>query len=123
MLATLVLSLVCTAWHPQATGFYPGVVESDGQKPIDTWIEETVDGRLQGHYVLHEPTRDVTGTLDAVEDAGCNVAVFRWTDMYGTGLARLVFVPERHCFEGTWGRAAINPALVWHACVRERVTS
>jgi hypothetical protein len=123
MLATLALTLACAAWHPQATGFYPGVAESDGLKPIDTWIEETQDGRLRGHYIIHEPGRDVSGTLDPVGDDGCNVAVFRWSDVYGEGLARLVFTPERHCFAGAWGHAVVNPALIWHACVRERVTS
>ena len=123
MLAGLVLAGACAAWHPAAAGFYPGTVESMGEKPIDTWITETADGRLAGRYVLHEPDRDVEGTLDPVGDAGCNVAVFRWTDVYGTGVAQLNFIPERRCFEGAWGRLTINPTLVWHACTRDRVTS
>ena len=123
MLPAVVLAAACAAWHPAVVGFYPGTVESVGQKPIDTWITETPEGQLQGHYVLHEPDRDVTGTLDAVGDDGCEVAVFRWTDVYGTGLARLHFFPERRCFEGAWGRLVINPTLTWHACTRERVTS
>ena len=117
------VAAACAAWHPAATGTYPGIVESIGLHPIDTWIEEAPDGRLQGHYVLHETTRDVPGTLDPIGDDGCGAALFRWTDLYGTGLARLQFDPEHHCFDGAWGVLSINPTLVWHACIRERVTS
>ena len=123
MLAAVALAAACGAWHPGAAGFYPGTVESVGPHSIDTWIEETADGRLQGHYVLHEPTRDVTGTLDPVGDESCGVTVFRWTDIYGSGLARLQFDLERHCFDGAWGRLVILPNLQWHACARQRVTS
>lgn len=119
----LAIALACAAWYPAATGYYPGTVESDGMKPIETWIEQAPDGRLQGRYTLHEPTRQVQGTLDPVGDDGCEVAVFRWTDIYGTGLARLRFDTGRHCFEGAWGRETILPQLVWHACTRERPIS
>ena len=123
MLAALALAASCAAWHPAAAGFYPGVVESTGPKKIDTWIDETPDGRLEGHYVLHEETRDVSGTLDPVGDEACNTAVFRWTDVYGSGLSRLTFDTVHHCFDGAWGRLTINPALIWHACLQDRVTS
>ncbi len=123
MLAALALAASCAAWHSDATGHYPGVVMSEGVKLIDAWIEQGPDGRLQGRYVLHEPAREVPGTLDPVGDESCNVAVFRWTDLYGTGLTRLEFDPARHCFDGAWGRETVNPALVWHACAQERVTS
>ena len=122
MLAALLVA-ACTAWHPAATGFYPGIVWSEGEKPIDTWIEEAPDGRLQGRYTLHEPGRDVQGTLDPLGDESCNTAIFRWTDLYGSGLTRLTFDLARHCFDGAWGRLTINPTLIWHACLRERVTS
>ena len=123
MLTAVALAAACAAWHPAAVGYYPGTVESIGQKPIDTWIEQDPDGRLSGRYVLHEPGRDVEGTLAPAGDEGCNVAVFRWTDLYGSGLARLEFFPDRRCFEGAWGQLVINPTLTWHACTRERVTS
>ena len=123
MLAALTLAAACATWHPGVAGFYPGVVESMGEKAIDTWIEEGPDGRLFGRYVLHEPTRDVPGTLEPVGDLGCETALFQWSDLYGTGLTRMQFYPARHCFEGAWGRETINPTLVWHACFRERVTS
>ncbi len=113
----------CAAWHPQVVGTYPGTVWSEGEKSIDTWIELAPDGRLQGRYILHEPGRDVPGTLAPLGDDDCQVGLFQWTDLYGTGLARLEFNPDRHCFEGAWGRQTINPTLVWHACTRERVTS
>ena len=122
MLAALLVA-ACTAWHPAATGFYPGIVWSEGEKSIDTWIEEAPDGRLKGHYILHEPSRDVEGTLTPLSDESCNTAVFRWNDLYGSGLTRLTFDPARHCFDGAWGRLTINPSLIWHACLRERVTS
>ena len=121
--AATILTALCPGWHPAVTGFYPGIVQSDGEKSIETWIELTPDGRLQGRYVLHEPKRDVPGVLAPVGDADCEVGMFRWTDLYGTGLAELHFYPERHCFEGAWGGDKINPGLVWHACIRERVTS
>ena len=76
-----------------------------------------------GHYVLHEPTRDVAGMLDPVHDDGCDAAVFRWSDLYGTGVARLQFFPDRHCFEGAWTLGDRNPTLDWQSCTRERVTS
>ncbi len=123
MLAAVVLAAACSAWHPAASGFFPGIVESVGPKPIDTWIEEGADGRLQGRYLLHEPGRDVPGTLDPLGDETCGVAIFRWSDLYGSGLARLEFDVARHCFEGAWGHLTIQPTLVWHACARERVTS
>ena len=123
MLPALALAAACAAWHPAATGFYPGTVESQGEKSIDTYIAIDPDGRLSGHYVLHEPTRDVPGTLDALGDTGCGTALFRWTDLYGTGLAELHFHPGRRCFEGAWGQQTINSALVWHACTQDRVTS
>ena len=53
-------------------------------KAIDTWLSETPTG-LAGTYVLHEPTREVTGTLEAIGDEDCDVALFGWTDLYGTG--------------------------------------
>lgn len=122
MLAALLVA-GCAAWHPAAVGHYTGTVESIGLKPIETWIEQEPDGRLAGRYVLHESERDVAGTLDAVGDEGCDTAVFRWTDLYGTGLARLQFYPERRCFEGAWGREEIVPRLVWYSCTQARVTS
>ena len=124
LLPTLFLAAACAGWHPDAVGFYPGTVMSSGeQRPIDTWIEQTPDGRLRGRYVLHEPDRDVPGILAPIADAGCEAASFQWTDLYGTGIATLRFFPNSHCFEGTWGEAETNPALTWHACTRERVTS
>ena len=123
MLAAVVLAAACAAWHPAATGYYPGIVESLGPKAIDTWIDEAPDGRLQGHYILHEPTRDVSGTLEPLGDEACDVAIFRWTDLYGSGLTRLEFDPVHHCFDGAWGRLVIVQQLVWHACAKERVTS
>ena len=123
MLAAAALAAACAAWHPQAVGHYVGLVESVGEKPIDTWITLAPDGRLEGHYVMHEPGRDVDGTLEPVGDDGCEAALFRWTDLYGTGVARLRFHLDRRCFEGSWGKAVINPALEWWSCTRERVTS
>ncbi len=124
MLAAIALAAACYAWHPQAVGHYPGTAMSSGQEtPIDTWIELSPDGRLQGRYVLHEPTRDVEGTLAPAGDDGCEVAAFQWTDIYGTGVARLRFHPAARCFEGAWGVAVVTPTLPWRACVRDRVTS
>ncbi len=124
MLAGLVLAASCAAWHPAVVGHYPGTVVSSGQEqPVDTWIELTPDGRLQGRYVLHEPTRDVPGTLAPVGDEGCNAALFQWTDLYGSGVTRLRFHPEAKCFDGSWGVVATNPTLFWHACTQDRVTS
>ena len=123
MLAGLLLA-ACAAWHPQATGYYDGTVASSGQEQrIETWFELAPDGQLQGRYVLHEPRRDVPGTLQPVADEGCDAAVFRWTDLYGTGLTRLRFFPDRHCFDGSWGVQSVDPTLFWHACTKERVTS
>lgn len=123
-LPALLLAAACAGWHPDAVGFYPGTAMSSGrQQPIDTWIEESPDGRLRGRYVLHEPGRDVSGTLDAVADAGCETASFQWTDLYGTGRATLRFFPTAHCFEGAWGLDEPDPSLTWHACTRDKVTS
>ena len=114
----------CAAWHGMVVGAYPGTVVSSGvEQPIDAWIDEGADGRLQGRYVLHEAGRDVAGVLASVGDEGCEVAVFQWTDLYGTGLVRLRFFPERRCFEGAWGGLVVSASLPWHACTRERVTS
>ena len=123
MLPAMLIATACAAWHGQAAGFYPGVVESQGPKRIDTWIVIDPDDRLSGRYVLHEPTRDVPGTLEAMADDSCNAAVFRWNDLYGTGLVRLQFQTADHCFDGTWGLAEPNPALEWHTCFRPPVTS
>ena len=118
----LLLAAACGAWHGEATGHYLGEVESRGPKAIDTWIEET-DGGLAGSYVLHEESRDVPGTLEPLGDEGCDVALFRWTDLYGNGLARLRFYPTAHCFEGSWGVEQTDPRLIWRSCTRSRVTS
>lgn len=118
----LVLVAACGAWHGAAAGSYGGEVESRGMKSIDTWLEETPAG-LSGRYVLHEESRDVTGTLDPLGDDGCEVAEFRWTDLYGSGIVRLKFNPATHCFEGTWGTAQPQPSLIWRSCTRPRVTS
>ena len=123
MLPALSIAAACAAWHPAAAGFYPGIVESQGPKRIDAWITEAPDGRLSGRYILHEPTRDVPGTLDPVGDDGCNAAVFRWTALYGTGTVRLQFYPADHCFQGAWGLDQVNPALTWTTCTRAPVTS
>ena len=122
MLAALTLAAACAAWHGQAVGHYLGEVQSEGPKAIDTWLEDTPAG-LAGTYVLHEPTREVSGTLEALGDADCGVALFRWTDLYGSGIARLQFHLPQRCFEGSWGRAALNPALTWHSCTQTAVTS
>ena len=122
MLAAVVLAAACAGWHPAAAGHYSGEVESQGRKAIDTWLEETPQG-LAGTYTLHEPTREVTGTLEAIGDEDCDVALFKWTDLYGTGVARLRFYPDAHCFEGSWGVTALNPKLVWHSCTQTRITS
>ena len=122
MLAALALAAACAGWHAGVTGDYLGTVESQGPKAIDTAIIETPSG-LAGSYVLHEPTREVPGTLEALGDEDCNVALFRWTDVYGTGIARLRFYPGAHCFEGSWGREQLNPVLTWKSCTRTPVTS
>ena len=119
----LAAAAACAMWHGQVTGYYDGRVVSDGEKSIETWLEVAPTGLLAGRYVLHEATRDVTGTLEAVGDEGCHTAIFRWTDVYGTGLARLTFDPERKCFDGAWGGNTIVPELVWHSCTPQRVTS
>ena len=126
MLAALAIAAGCGAWQPQVTGYYEGTVESRGEKRIETWIDITPEGRLQGHYILHEPTRKVHGTLDAVNGSAsmpCETTIFTWTDLYGTGLARLRFHPERRCFDGAWGTQAIRAELTWQSCIRDRVTS
>jgi hypothetical protein len=122
MLPVLLLVAACAGWHAEATGHYLGEVESQGPKAIDTWLEETPGG-LAGGYTLHEPERDVAGTLEALGDEDCDVALFRWTDLYGTGIARLRFYPAQHCFEGTWGKETLNPVLTWRSCTRNRMTS
>ena len=122
MLAVLALAAACAGWHASAAAHYAGEVQSEGPKAIDTWLEDTPAG-LAGTYVLHEPTRDVQGTLEALGDEDCNVSLFRWTDLYGTGTARLRFDPARHCFAGSWGRTSVNPVLTWISCTRAPVTS
>ena len=122
MLGALLLVAACAGWHADVGGTYKGMVESRGPKEIDTTIEDTPSG-LAGSYVLHEETRDVAGTLEPIGDDGCDVALFRWTDVYGTGVARLHFYPDRHCFEGDWGTEQTDPALTWRSCTRGRVTS
>ncbi len=122
MLPALLLAAACAGWHGAAPGHYVGEVESQGPKAIDTWLEDTPAG-LAGTYVLHEPTRDVPGTLEALGDEDCDVALFRWTDLYGSGTARLRFYPSRHCFEGSWGREQLNPLLTWRSCTEAGVTS
>ncbi|GAC1344444.1 MAG: hypothetical protein NVSMB18_22040 [Acetobacteraceae bacterium] len=122
MLAALVLAATCSAWHGLAAGHYVGEVQSEGPKVIDTWLEATPAG-LAGTYVLHEPGREVPGILEALGDEACEVALFRWTDLYGTGVARLHFYPAQHCFEGSWGRAQPSPTLTWHSCTQTPVTS
>ena len=123
MLAALVVAASCAAWHGQATGHYLGEVQSAGPKAIDTWITEGPSGALSGTYVLHEPDRDVRGTLDPLGDDGCDAALFRWTDVYGAGVARLRFFPQAHCFEGEWGLGQPQPQLTWRSCARTPVTS
>ena len=124
MLPALALTAACAAWEPAVAGYYEGVVESRGEKRIETWLSVTPEGRLQGHYVLHEAERVVRGTLEPVAAAvPCETAVFQWTDVYGTGVAQLRFFPERHCFEGAWGMGAVRDDLAWRSCTRERVTS
>jgi len=120
--AAVALAAACAAWHGPAAGHYLGEVQSQGPKAIDTWLEETPAG-LAGTYVLHEPTREVNGTLQALGDEDCEVALFKWTDVYGTGIARLRFYPRAHCFEGSWGREAVNPQLTWHSCIQTRAIS
>ncbi len=122
MLPALILAAACAGWHADAVGDYRGEVESRGPKAIDTVIVESADG-LSGRYVLHEETRDVAGTLTPLGDEGCDVALFRWTDVYGTGVARLRFYPSRHCFEGSWGVEQVSSDLPWRSCSRGRVTS
>ena len=122
MLPALFLAAACAGWHADAAGFYRGEVESIGPKAIDTWIEDSPAG-LHGRYVLHEPGHDVAGTLEALGDETCDVGLFQWTDIYGTGVARLRFFPDRHCFEGNWGGDEPLAQLPWRSCVEGKVTS
>ena len=113
----------CGPWHGQVSGYYTGEALSSGRlEPVETWIEPTPKG-LAGRYVLHEPTRKVDGTLEALGDEDCTTALFRWTDVYGTGLLRLRFHPARRCFEGFWGDVVLNPSLTYTSCARAPVTS
>jgi hypothetical protein len=121
--ALLVAAAACADWHGQVVGHYLGQVESEGPKAIDTWIEAAPDGALTGTYTLHEARRDVPGTLEYLGDDGCDAALFRWTDLYGTGVARLRFHPDQHCFEGAWGLDAPRDALYWRSCAQSAVTS
>ena len=124
MLAALLLAAAaCTDWHGQVVGHYLGQVESQGPKAVDSWIEAAPGGALTGSYVLHEPKRDVHGTLDYLGDDGCDAALFRWTDLYGTGIARLQFHLEQRCFEGEWGLDRLNAGLYWRSCAQAAVTS
>ena len=125
MLAALLLAgaAACADWHGQAAGHYLGQVQSEGPKAVDTWIEAAPGGALTGSYVLHEPSRDVSGTLDYLGDDGCDTALFRWTDLYGTGTARLRFHPAQRCFEGEWGLDQVIPGLYWRSCAQAAVTS
>ena len=122
MLPALFLVAACAGWHADAIGFYRGEVESIGPKAIDTWIEDSPTG-LRGRYVLHERDHDVSGTLEALGDESCDVGLFQWTDIDGTGVARLRFFPDRHCFEGNWGREEPLAQLPWRSCVEGKVTS
>ena len=106
------------------TGAYSGSVVNSGQEQaFDATFELAEDGRLRGRYVLHEPGRDVPGTLTTMVDEDCETTMFRWTDVYGSGVARLTFYPKQHCFDGHWGVTAPEPHLFWRACARSRVTS
>ena len=124
MLPAVLLAAACATWHPAVLGYYPGTVANNGDMhPIDAWITESSEGRLEGHYVLHEPTRNVPGTLASVGDTTCDTSLFQWTDLYGTGLVELHFYPDRKCFEGNWGAETPLPQLPWHACTRDKPTS
>ena len=125
MLAALLLAgaTACASWHGQVVGHYLGQVVSQGPKAIDTWITAAPGDTLSGSYVLHEPKRDVHGTLDYLGDDGCDAALFRWTDLYGTGIARLQFHLEQRCFEGEWGLDQLNAGLYWRSCAQAAVTS
>ena len=116
------LVAACAAWHGLVTGYYAGDVRSTNAEWAETWIEDTPAG-LGGRYVIHEKDGDVPGTLTPVRDEGCDTALFRWTDRYGTGLMRLRFRPVQHCFEGAWGRETINPVLTYTTCFKAPVTS
>jgi len=123
MLAALLVAASCADWHGAAAGHYLGMVESGGPKAIDTWIEAAPGGGLAGLYVLHEPGRDVEGRLEWLGDDGCGAGLFRWTDLYGTGIARLQFRPAQHCFDGEWGLNRLQAGLYWRSCAQAAVTS
>jgi len=123
MLAAVLLVAACADWHGAVAGHYLGTVESAGPKAVDTWIEPAPDGGLAGSYVLHEPERDVQGRLEWLGDDGCDAGLFRWTDLYGTGIARLRFHPAQRCFEGEWGLDRLSAGLYWRSCAQAAVTS
>ena len=124
LLPALLVAASCAAgWHDAATGYYDGWAQSTNLMSVETWIEAAPDGRLSGRYILHEAGRDVPGTLEPAADGACNEAWFRWTDLYGTGTARLQFHPDRHCFEGVWGTGMTVPTLPWTTCNKPAATS
>ena len=94
------------------------------EKAIDTWIELAPDGRLQGHYVLHEPERTCRA-LDAVGTSAAKRAML--LDRHSTAAAwcRLQFCDRITASKAPGARASlIRRTLTWHACFREkRVTS
>ena len=122
MLPALLLAAACAAWHADATGFYRGEVESIGPKPIDTWIEDGPAG-LVGHYVLHEPDRDVPGTLEPLGDARLRSRPLPMDRPLRHRHRPPPFLPDRHCFEGSWGADQPLDRLPWHSCAQSRVTS
>jgi hypothetical protein len=119
----LLAAASCADWHARAVGHYLGQVESQGPKAVDTWLEAAPGGALTGTYLLHEPKRDVQGSLDYLSDDGCGAALFQWHDLYGTGIARLRFDLERRCFEGEWGQDQLRAGLYWRSCAQAAVTS
>jgi hypothetical protein len=121
--AAMLAAAACAEWHGQAVGHYLGTVESQGPKAVDTWIEMAPGGELTGSYLLHEPTRDVKGRLEWLGDDGCGAGLFRWTDLYGTGIARLQFRLAQRCFEGEWGLDRLKEGLYWRSCAQAAVTS
>lgn len=94
-------------WLPQAEGTYAGEIWNDGSAiASETTFTLNEDGAITGSYVMHEPDKDVSGTISDCQLVDTLTLQCTWDDVYDTGDLRVTFAEDFSQFDGYWTPAA-----------------
>jgi hypothetical protein len=107
-------AMALDACFAMSTGSWRGPVWNGiGIQTMDTEFQAGPDGRLVGHYRIHDAVT-FAGTLTEFRQTGTCEADFTWHDRDGTGTVHIRFEPQLGRFIGHWGGTDPVPDLVFN---------